>query len=73
MKIVEILGALGDSRAVDPLFQLTQQQDPTIRLMAGKALSALGDSRAREIFTQLLEEGAYTTLQLEQMGIGIEF
>lgn len=72
LRIVEILGTLGDSRAVDPLFQLTQQQrDPTIRLAAGKALSALGDPRAREIFTRLLEEGAYTRLHFEQMGIEV--
>ncbi|MBD2057237.1 HEAT repeat domain-containing protein [Oculatella sp. FACHB-28] len=70
--VIDTLEKLGASHAVEPLFQLAQQQqDPTIRLTAGKALSALGDPRAREIFTQLLEEGSYTPLHFEQMGLDV--
>jgi HEAT repeat protein len=70
--VVETLGALGTPCAVEPLFQLAQQQqDPTLRLTAGRALKTLGDSRSREIFTQLLEEGSYTPLHFEQMGLDV--
>ncbi|NJO73800.1 MAG: hypothetical protein HC833_08605 [Leptolyngbyaceae cyanobacterium RM1_406_9] len=72
LAVVEMLETLGDFRAVEPLFQITQQQqDPTLRLAAGRALKTLGDSRSREIFTQLLEEGIYTPLHFEQMGLNI--
>ncbi|MBD1871445.1 HEAT repeat domain-containing protein [Cyanobacteria bacterium FACHB-471] len=72
LTVIEMLGTLGASRAVEPLFQLAQQQqDPTIRLAAGRALKTLGDSRSREIFTQLLEEGSYIPLHFEQMGLDV--
>jgi HEAT repeat protein len=72
LTVIETLETLGASRAVEPLFQITQQQqDPTLRLAAGRALKTLGDSRSREIFTQLLEEGTYTPLHFEQMGLDV--
>jgi cell wall assembly regulator SMI1 len=70
LAVIETLELVGDSRALDSLLHVAQQQrDPTIRLVAGRALKALGDPRAEEIFAQLIQEGSCTPDHLKQMRI----
>lgn len=53
----EILGVLGDNRAVEPLIQtLLADEDFSIRKSAAKALGEIGDARAVEDLTQALED-----------------
>lgn len=72
LAVIETLELVGDSRTLDPLFHVAQQQsDPTIRFSTGRALKTLGDSRADEIFAQLLQEGSYTTEHFKQMRLSL--
>ena len=45
---VEVLGAIGDGRAVDPLIAALQDQDSMVRWMAAEALGKIGNKAAVE-------------------------
>lgn len=56
-RAIEVLGAIGDTRAVDPLLRsLADRRRPEIRARAALALGRIGDPRARLSLTRVLKD-----------------
>ncbi len=54
--IIEVLGEIGDSRAIDPLLGVLQDTNNEIRLQAALAVGQIGDQRAVEPLQSLLRD-----------------
>lgn len=55
LKVVEVLGKIGDSCAVEPLVGFLIHRDEFLRCCAAVALGNIGDARAVDPLTKLLE------------------
>ncbi len=55
-RAAEVLGQIGDRRAVEPLIQATKDQDPDVRAAAARALGNIRDPKAVEPLTAALED-----------------
>ena len=56
MKAAEVLGEIGDERAVEPLIQALKDKDEFVRQCAAEALGEIGDERAVETLNQALKD-----------------
>jgi HEAT repeat protein len=54
----EVLGALGDARALEPLAKAVRHEDPAVRLAAIQALGSLADGRGAEPLARIVEGDA---------------
>lgn len=69
LKVVEVLGKIGDSRAVEPIIGFLTHRDEFLRCCAAVALGNIGDARAVEPLTKLLgsEDGGVRLAVLESL------
>ena len=77
IKAIQLLGAKGDSGAVEPLIRLLNDDNPAVRGEAVAALGSLGDSRAIEPLKHAFqkatsEESSQIKSALEQLGFPTE-
>ncbi len=73
LEATEVLGALGDKRAIEPLIERLGDSDGRVRHTAAQALGALGDKRAVEPLIERLSDSGRdvrqaATATLEQLG-----
>ena len=55
-RTAEVLGRIGDGRAVDPLIEALQDDDSGVREAAATALAKIGDPKAVQPLTEALED-----------------
>ena len=56
MAFIQMLGQLGDSRAVEPLAEITREKNNELRIAAIRSLGEIGDPQAVNALTALLQD-----------------